>query len=186
LNLRILPDYIAGVRVYKGVELNIMNREGEVDLPESIIDNLEVVIASLHPPCIRFEDDKELFTDALINTMKRGFVNIIGHPTDPRYPIDIKRVVTAARDYGVLLEVNNASFNGKSSRSGGEAVTIELLRECVRQSMPVILGSDAHYHTQVGDFSNVESLLREANVPKELIINNDTNAFVEFIERKRK
>lgn len=52
--------------------------------------------------------------------------------------------------------------------------------------MPIILGSDAHYMTSVGDFTNVQKLLDEVQMPDELIINTDTEAFKKFISLKRK
>lgn len=52
--------------------------------------------------------------------------------------------------------------------------------------MPIILGSDAHYMTSVGDFTNVQKLLDEVQMPDELIINTDTEAFKKFISLKKK
>lgn len=51
--------------------------------------------------------------------------------------------------------------------------------------MPIILGSDAHYMTSVGDFTNVQKLLDEVQMPDELIINTDTEAFKKFISLKK-
>ena len=113
-------------------------------------------------------------------------VNIIGHPGDPRYPIDVKKLVTAARDYNTLLEINNSSLDHNGSRAGGDKIVKDIILECKRQDMPIILGSDAHYMTSVGDFTNVQKLLDEVQMPDELIINTDTEAFKKFISLKKK
>ena len=45
LNLRILPPYIDGVRVLRGVEANVMDFTGRLDMPEEAFQRLELVIA---------------------------------------------------------------------------------------------------------------------------------------------
>ena len=47
-NLRILPRHICGVTVLKGVEANILNNDGELDMPRRTLENLEWVVASMH------------------------------------------------------------------------------------------------------------------------------------------
>ena len=185
LNLRILPEYIEGVRVLKGIELNILDSTGKVGMSERILKNLDIAIASLHLPCIDPKSEED-FTETLINVIKNPLVNIIGHPGDPRYPIDVKKSVTAARDYNTLLEINNSSLDPNGSRAGGDKIVKDIILECKKQDMPVILGSDAHYMTSVGDFTNVQKLLDEVQMPDELIINTDTEAFKKFISLKKK
>ena len=69
---------------------------------------------------------------------------------------------------------------------GGDKIVKDIILECKRQDMPIILGSDAHYMTSVGDFTNVQKLLDEVQMPDELIINTDTEAFKKFISLKKK
>lgn len=186
LNLNVIPDYIEGVRIFKGAEFNIMDYEGKLDksIRNKIMKKFDIAIASLHIPCINPGTEEEN-TAALINAMNNPFINIIGHPGDPRYPINVKKVVTTARDTHTLLELNNASFNPANGRAGGEVVAIEILKECKKQGLPIILGSDSHYHTYIGNFERCEKLLMEANMPNELVINYDTKQFDEFISYKK-
>lgn len=176
-NLNVLPDYIEGVRVLRGVELNIMDDDGTIDLPDDILDRLQLVIASLHTVCIKPREA----TDALINTAKNKRVHILGHPGDPRYPIDVKAVVRAAYDNNTLIEINNASFNPMNSRKGGEGTVLEIIKECKRLDFPVILASDSHFHTNIGNFSYIEPLLEEAKMPQELILNADCHRLLRFL-----
>ena len=44
-NLKILPRTICGVTVLKGVEANIINDEGELDMPRKTLESLEWVVA---------------------------------------------------------------------------------------------------------------------------------------------
>lgn len=186
LNLKVIPEYIEGVKIFKGIEFNITDYSGKLDksIRKKIIRSFDIAIASLHIPCIAPGTEEEN-TAALVNTIKNPFINIIGHPGDPRYPINIKQVVSAARDTQTLLEINNSSFNPDNGRAGGEKIAVEILKECKKQALPVILGSDSHYHTYIGDFSRCEKLIDEAEMPKELIINYSTRQFDEFIKYKK-
>lgn len=170
LNFYIVPKIIEGIEVLKGVELNILDIEGNVDLKEKTLKKLDIVIASLHTPCIKPMSIEEN-TLALINTMKNPIINILGHLGDPRYPIDIKKVVSFARDTNTVIEINNASLSPNNSRAGGKNIILEIIKECKRQSQPVILGSDAHFYTYIGDFEYANALVEEAGMPEALILN---------------
>ena len=186
LNLKVIPKYIEGVRIFRGIEFNIMDSDGKLDksIRKKIMKGFDIAIASLHLPCIT-PGTMEENTAALVNAMKNPFINIIGHPGDPRYPINIKEVVTTARDTQTLLEINNTSFDPQNGRAGGEDVIIDMLNECRAQGLPVILGSDAHYFTYIGDFKRCEKILEKANFPKELVINRNTDEFDNFIKYKK-
>lgn len=185
LNLRIIPESLHGIRVLKGAELNIMDQSGRLDLKKGLIKRLDYAVASLHVPCIE-PMDKDESTQTVINVINNPLVNIIGHPCDPRYPLDIPTVVKAARDNNTLLEINNSSLDPKGSRAGGDKEILELIKECKRQGLPIILGSDAHFYTKVGCFDNIIPLLEEAAMPDELIINTSVKAFLDFISIKNK
>ncbi len=183
INFRVIPEYLHGIRVLKGAELNILDTSGRLDLKKGLLRRLDYAIASLHVPCIE-PMDRDESTQTLINVITNPFVNIIGHPCDPRYPLDIPAVVKAARDNNTLLEINNSSLDPRGSRAGGEGEILELIKECKRQDLPVILGSDAHFYTQVGGFDNILPLLEEAEMPDELIVNTSVKAFLDFISIK--
>lgn len=184
LNLKVLPDYIDDVRVYKGIELNITDSAGRVDksISKGILRRLDYAIASLHLPCIGPASEEEN-TAALCNAMENEFVKIIGHPCDPRYVFDTEQLVQTAKSTKTLLELNNASFNPDNGRRGGEEKAVEMLKECKRQNVPIILGSDAHYHSYIGDFSRCEPVLEAADFPEELIVNRDIKIWEKYIKK---
>ena len=184
-NLGILPRRFGGLEVLFGVELNILDYDGNVDLKPRLLKHTDYAIASLHPPCIR-PGTVEENTAAIINAIKDPYINIIGHPCDPRYPFDIPAVVKAAEENNVLLEINNSSYNPDSGRRGGEKMTVEMLEECKKRALPVILGSDAHFYSLIGDFSRTFPLLEQAAMPEELIINRSVEELKNFLDKKRK
>lgn len=176
LNLKILPSEINGVELLKGVELNILDAEGTVDLSDKIIKDLDIAIASLHMPCIKPKSIEEN-TAALVNAARNPLINIIGHPGDPRYPFDIKELVTEAKNNNTVLEINNSSLTPNGSRQGGESIILEIIKECKRQNHPIIIGSDAHYHKDIGNFKLVQPLIDEVKMPPELILNTSVELF---------
>ncbi|MDC7219593.1 MAG: phosphatase [Spirochaetales bacterium] len=182
-NLRIIPEVIDGVRVLKGAEANIIDFEGNIDMDEEVLQNLEMVIASLHPPCLKFGTEEE-HTRTLIKTMENPRVNIIGHPGDVRFNFDIKKVVAASKATGTLLELNNSSLKPTSFRPGGDIFIKRIFEECRRVEVPIIIGSDAHYSSAVGDFEYAHRMLEKLDFPKELVLNRSTEGFLKHIGLK--
>ena len=84
-NLKVVPRQMENLRLLFGVELNILDENGTVDLPEDTIRSLDIAVASIHPPCYGRTSGKEENTRAYVNAMKKEFIDIIGHPDDGRY-----------------------------------------------------------------------------------------------------
>lgn len=101
-NLRVVPRQMYGIRLLLGVELNIMDEAGDIDLPEHVVEELDISIASVHTPCFEGERTKEVITNAYVNTMKKDCVDIIGHPDDGRFPVDYEVLVKTAKETGTL------------------------------------------------------------------------------------
>ena len=51
-NLKVVDRQMCGVELLLGAELNIMDPDGTVDLPDTILRKLDITIASLHLPCM--------------------------------------------------------------------------------------------------------------------------------------
>lgn len=183
-NLRSLPDEIDGVKILRGAEANIIDYEGHLDVDEELLGELDMAIASFHPPCIDFAD-VETVTRGLEKVMQNPYISIIGHPGDSRYPLDFERIVKMAKATGTLLEVNNASLKPTSFRPGVRESLIELLTYCKAYEMPVVLGSDAHHMSVVGGFEESITLLEELDFPETLVLNTNPEALVDFISQKR-
>ena len=55
----VLPEMLHGVRLLKGIELNILDFDGTIDMDEAVLQRLDLAIASLHMPCIKPGTKKE-------------------------------------------------------------------------------------------------------------------------------
>ncbi len=169
-NFKVIHDYILGVRILKGIEANILDFDGTIDVTEKMATPLDYVIASLHPPCIK-SGTREENTRALLGAMRNPFVKIIGHPDDDRYPLDYEELVRGAVRESVALELNNSSFRPACGRQNAQKNARVLLRLCRLHDAPIIMNSDAHIHYDVGDLSCCEALIEELNFPRELVLN---------------
>ena len=135
---RINRESGSGFTVLAGIECNI-GPDGGLDLPDSVLADLDLVVASVHSG---LKQPEEEMTKRLITAMHNDNVDIIGHPTGrillEREPsrIDLAAVFEAAANLGVMLEINAypsrldlSDVNARAAREAG-----------VRLS----LGSDAH------------------------------------------
>lgn len=184
-NYHVLPKVLHGVELLHGAEVNIMDYCGKLDLDNDILSKLDIAIASLHPQCITF-GTKEENTAAMIKAMEHPYIDILGHPGDPRYEMDVEAVFQAAKDTGCIFEMNNASLAPDGFRKGSDKYMLELLHLCMRDGVPVILGSDAHFYTQIGDFSSVLQLLHSIDFPEELILNTSPEKLKNALKRNKK
>lgn len=180
-NLKILPHKFNDLEVWYGSELDIIDYDGNLDLPESIIKDLDIVIASFHPPCLEPLTDN---TETIMKVMSNPYVDVIGHPGDPRILFDIPKIVAFAKETGTILEINNSSLNPNSTRFGGIEIIKKIINECKKISWPVIVGSDAHFHLNVANFDLAKELLED--MPEELILNTSVDLFKKFIRKNKK
>jgi DNA polymerase IV (family X) len=99
---------LKGFTILKGIEVDIL-KDGRLDLPDSTLSQLDVVIASVHS---FFDLPREAQTDRVVRALENRNVSILGHPTgrligerEP-YDIDMDRVMSAAHELGCYLEIN--------------------------------------------------------------------------------
>jgi len=93
-----------------GIEVDIL-KDGSLDLPDEILAELDVVIASVHSG---FAGGEAEMTKRIIKAIQNPWVNILGHPTgrlllkrDP-YPVNIQAVIDACAETGTWIEFNCA------------------------------------------------------------------------------
>lgn len=184
-NLKVLPRKMYGIEVMFGAEANIIDMEGNLDMQQKLLSRMDVVIASLHVPCIK-SGSREQNTEALIHAMKNPYVNMIGHPDDARFPLDYEALVQAAREHQVLLELNNTSLQPYATRKGAKENDRKMLELCKRYQVPILMGSDAHTQEDVGNFDMAEKLLAETDFPETLVVNRSVEMYKTYINRSRR
>ncbi len=184
-NLRIVPREMYGISLLLGVELNIMDAEGTIDLPDHVVEGLDISIASVHTPCFAGERTKEVITQAYVSTMKKDCVDIIGHPDDGRFPVNYDRLVRTAKETGTLLEVNNTSLSPVGFRANTKDNVKEMLEYCKKYEAMVVLGTDAHVDTAIGEYQYAMEALKETDFPEELVANTSLEKLRACLKRSR-
>jgi len=177
--MRFFPDHIAGVRIFRGIEANILDSRGTLDLPEPYLRKLDFVMAGLHEGC-GFDDAGVVRnTEAVLNAMANPLVRAISHPGNPIFPLDYEAVVQGARETGTALELNNTSFS--ISRKGSAPNCERLAGLIARIGAPLVIGSDAHIAQMVGVFDDAVAVVEQAEVGPEQVINSSLERLLGFL-----
>ncbi|MFH1501459.1 MAG: DNA polymerase/3'-5' exonuclease PolX [Candidatus Eisenbacteria bacterium] len=99
---------VKGFTVLKGTEVDILS-DGSLDLPDELLERLDVVVASIHSG---FSQSSDRITARMVSAIENPHVDVIGHPTgrllgtrEP-YAVDMERVMGAAAENGTALEIN--------------------------------------------------------------------------------
>ncbi|CAH7189988.1 phosphatase [Vibrio splendidus] len=178
-NQRVLPRFIEGVAIIRGVESNIMNTQGEIDIHPSVDKNLDWVIASFHEPVFR-PLDSEAHTEALLNVIKGGRVDALGHLGNPNFDFDFDAVIQCAVEHNVAIEINNTTLKG-NSRVGSVDRCYEIARIAKAKGAFITSGSDAHFCNDVGGLDLVSALLDEVGIDSTKVITHSPQQFLSFL-----
>jgi DNA polymerase (family 10) len=96
------------IRVFPGIEVDILG-DGELDLSNEVLAQMDVVIASVHS---LFNQPESQMTERVLRAIENPYVRILGHPTGrlllrrEAFQIDIASVIRRAAELGVAMEHN--------------------------------------------------------------------------------
>lgn len=180
-NLGMIPREINGVTIIKGIEVNIMDYDGALDLPHRYLQRLEWVIASMHTTNLDPASQEE-HTRGWLNVAKNPLVDVIGHCGDGRYAFDYERVLPEFKKHDKIVEINSHSFY---ARPNSEENCETVARLCKMLEIPVVVSSDAHFHNRIGDFGKSIELLEQIDFPERLILNADRERFFSALESRK-
>lgn len=128
-----VAEQLDGIHLLKGIEVDIL-ADGRLDLPDSVLARLDVVVAAVH---YNFDLALDAQTRRIVRAMDNPHVSIIAHPTgrligerEP-YQVDIDRLIAAARESGCCLEINAGpdrldlnDINARAAKSAGARMAI--------------------------------------------------------------
>jgi DNA polymerase (family 10) len=99
---------LSGFTVLKGIEVDILE-DGALDLPDSALAQLDIVIAAVHS---RFELPRDKQTARILKALDNPHVHLLAHPTGrllearAPYDVDMQKIIRHAKACKVALEVN--------------------------------------------------------------------------------
>lgn len=180
LNLEVIPRFINGIEIIHGCEINVLNG-GKLSLEQKYIDRLDYAIIGIHRQCYK-DEGKEKNTKNIIECMKNEKVHFVSHPDDDHTPLDYEILVNAAKQYQIALELNNSSLVKKEKRLNCYENYKTMLSLCEQYQVPIIISSDAHDPSWVGEFELAYKLLEELDFDQNLILNNDIEKLKQFMK----
>ncbi|MCF0133914.1 MAG: phosphatase [Blautia sp.] len=178
-NLSVAPKELYGVQIIHGCEINML-KDGELSLGERYMERLDYAIVGVHQLCYQNQGIK-INTDNLIKCMQHSKISFVSHPDDGEIPFDYERLVAAAKEYHVALELNNSSLRKKDHRLNCVENLKTMLGLCMEMRAPIIVNTDAHDPLAVGDFTLAEAFLDEIGFDESLVLNTSAEAVKQFI-----
>ena len=160
--------------------LQAVLKDGTLSLAQSYIDHLDYAIVGIHVQCYE-NAGKEQNTSNLIACMKNEKVKIVSHPDDDHTPLDYERLVKAAKQYHVALEVNNSSLKKVDQRWNCLENYRTMLSLCQKRRVPVIIDSDAHDPSQVGELNLAKALVESVGFDPSLVLNTNLEKLKSFL-----
>lgn len=166
--VRELDAAVEGITLLAGSEVDI-RRYGELDFPDEVLEQLDIVVASVHS---HFTLTEAEMTRRIVRAIENPFVNIIGHPTGrmlgrrPMYPLNLEEVIAAAAENSTVLEIN-----GSPSRLDLDP---EFVRMAKKAGVLLAVNTDAH---DIGLFARREfglNVARRGWLTKAEVINTYT------------
>lgn len=180
-NLRVLPDELCGVRIIRGIEANIKDEKGTLDIyEEGLYRCLHWINVSMHYPIMK-PSTKENHTRAYLGVLQNPHVDVICHSESEQYDYDFEAVAKECANQGKLIEVNvSRLWRHKTSWSR----YTQILEACEKHGTSIVVNSDAHFYTAIGDFDRAKELLTETGFPENLIFNIDENRILTYLRNK--
>ena len=163
--VRELDAKIEGITLLAGSEVDI-RRYGELDFPDEILAQLDIVVASVHS---NFTLTEVEMTKRIIRAIENPFVNIIGHPTGrmlgyrPMYPLNVEEVIAAAAENNTVLEIN-----GSPSRLD---LNPQFVRMAKSAGVLLAVNTDAHGIPQLAHRKSGLNVARRGWLTKDEVIN---------------
>lgn len=184
-NVRAVPVRMGGVVVLMGCEANVTEAGEGVDIPGEVLAGLDLVAVGFHPLTGFDGSSSARNTAALLRAMRNPLVDVVTHPGSADFPLDVEEIAAAAVELGVVLELNDHSFDPHSSRarsSGREIAFAEAARDA---GGLICIGSDAHYHDSVGSFARASQVAQSIGFPRERILNRDAVSVLKHLRGRR-
>ncbi|MGB9665712.1 MAG: PHP domain-containing protein [Candidatus Cryosericum sp.] len=178
--LRELP----GIRVLVGVEANITDTWGNLDVPEKLLHDLDIVVAGFHNSTGYGGSSVVENTQALLKAINKNRITVIAHIGDPRfpYPVDLEDSIAAAAEKGVLVEINQSALHAwKPANVAHYDRVLELL---AKHHAPILMNSDSHISYTVGVMTECERLLREHGIDPLSTVNYSEELISKYVLRQ--
>jgi len=160
------------IKLLRGTESDIL-RDGSLDYPDKILEQFDIIIASIHQ---RYKLDEDEMTKRVIAAMKNPFFKIWGHPLGrlvqrrPPIAVNMEKILDAVGESGAAIEIS------------GDPHRLDLeprwTREARKRKIKFVISTDAHSTAELANLRFGIGLARRAGVTRREVLNSlDAAAF---------
>ncbi|WP_018084435.1 DNA polymerase/3'-5' exonuclease PolX [Desulfurispora thermophila] len=162
----------------KGMEVDI-KMAGELDYPDEILEQADVVVASVHSG---FQQEMPAMTRRIMQAIENPHVDIIGHLTGrmlgqrPGYQLDVEKVLELAGKCGKILEINSSPERLDLSPPH--------VRRALEHGAKIAVNTDAHDLQRLEEIEYGVAVARRAGLTREQVVNTLPLADLRHILRR--
>jgi putative hydrolase len=160
-----VQSQVEGLTLLQGIEVDILE-DGTLDLPDAVLELLDVVIASPH---VKLRQEPAAMTQRMLRAVSNPHVDVIGHPTGRRpgsregATYDFEAVFKEAAGHGVALEIDCDPARMDLSP--------EMARLAMKCGCNFTLDADAHAPAELAYVPMAAWLAGRAGIPQDRILN---------------
>ena len=153
------------IRVFPGIEVDILG-DGQLDLSNEVLAQMDVVIASVHT---LFNQPEKEMTARVLRALENPYTRILGHPTGrlllrrEAFQIDLPAVLRRAAELGVAVEHN--AYPDRLDLCDRD------LRLAKELGCKIVVNTDSHHTTHMEKMRYGIRQLRRAWLTKQDVLN---------------
>ncbi|MBR4270541.1 MAG: PHP domain-containing protein [Clostridia bacterium] len=165
------------IKIKLGIEANLVNMDGDIDLTEDDIKMLDYIILGIHNFTFKGKVKKgfgfnvgnwlnhsarhaERITDSYALAFERYPISIVAHPNYAAR-CNIERLLALCEEHGVMFELNRKHL--KDIQEYGDKIA--------KSKAKLVFSSDAHQCEYIGEISNQIDFVEKFNIDKSRIMN---------------
>jgi len=170
VDAELADQYEGRIRILSGIEVDIL-AEGQLDLDDSTLAQMDIVIASVHS---RFDQPIEQMTDRILRAIENPHVRILGHPTGRKvlsreaYAVHIDQILKRAAELGVAVE-----HNASPARADLNDLNLRLAKQ---HGCRITVNTDAHATEELDQMRYGITQLRRAWLTPADLLNTQPTA----------
>ncbi len=180
-SLSILPEYFKGVRLLAGIEANICDYDGNLDVEQRLQNSLDWIVASMHMPTLKGKPSVEKCTNAYLKLAENPNVNVIGHSGSEYFKYDYDTVIPKFAKEGKLIEINDSAFRYQKDCLEN---CVNIAKLCKKYGARICVDTDSHFTHTLGRAYKTLEILRDIDFPEKLIVNTNVDNLKSYFDEK--
>ncbi|MBS3815861.1 MAG: PHP domain-containing protein, partial [Hadesarchaea archaeon] len=160
----------AEIPVFLGVEANIVNQNGDIDISNDVLSELDIVLGGVHDLTYSARDSgviAENYYESIMNAIERQEIDVLAHPFwlhEDLSPYlsqdDLKSFAKLAVETDTAIELN-AKY---------EVPSIRVIKTCLREGVKLSFGTDAHIPEEVGNLNWQKKVMKDLGASEDNLI----------------